>query len=156
MGVLPAYSWCATCKQWEEGIGFHDTGVTDACELPYGCWELNLEDQPVLCLHHSVQPWGYFFRVAWSSGKGPGPTSPGTQAEFWYEKRDPAAETPLLSVNNTERTKAFERTSELGDRRGQTRAWIWKTVSLTFSSMQAWTELFPCGPLLSGAEREAW
>ena len=34
-----------------EGVGSPGTGVTDSCELPYGCWELNsgfLEEQPVL------------------------------------------------------------------------------------------------------------
>lgn len=24
------------------GIGFPETGVPDACELPHGCWELKL------------------------------------------------------------------------------------------------------------------
>ena len=36
------------------------TGVTDSCELPYGCWELNsgpLEEQPVLLTTEpSLQP----------------------------------------------------------------------------------------------------
>lgn len=26
----------------EQGIGSPDTGVTDTCELPHGCWESNL------------------------------------------------------------------------------------------------------------------
>ena len=38
---------CAhVCVWWpwmpEEGIGFSITKVTDGCEPPYGCWELNL------------------------------------------------------------------------------------------------------------------
>lgn len=35
----------------EEGMGSPETEVTDDCELPYGCWGLNLdplEEQPVL------------------------------------------------------------------------------------------------------------
>ena len=56
MGVLFAclsmYHVCAWCLWWpEEGIGSPGTGVTDSCELPCGCWELNpgpLEEQSVL------------------------------------------------------------------------------------------------------------
>jgi hypothetical protein len=36
---------CTMCMQglWrpEKGAGSCGTGVTDGCELPYGCWELN-------------------------------------------------------------------------------------------------------------------
>jgi len=36
---------CTTCKQclWRPlgGTGSADTGVTDGCELPYGCWEMD-------------------------------------------------------------------------------------------------------------------
>ena len=52
MGILPAYV-CTACMQFplrsEEGIGSLGTEVTDSCELPGGCWELNpasLEEQP--------------------------------------------------------------------------------------------------------------
>jgi hypothetical protein len=45
---------CSVCMQglWRliEGVGFHGIGVADSCELPCGCWELNLgplEEQPV-------------------------------------------------------------------------------------------------------------
>ena len=43
-----------------EGFGSSGMGVTDSCELPYGCWELNpgpLEEQPVLLTNEpSLQP----------------------------------------------------------------------------------------------------
>ena len=34
-----------------KSVGYPETGVTDSCELSYGCWELNLgplEEQLVL------------------------------------------------------------------------------------------------------------
>lgn len=38
---------CTTFMQWlwrpEDGIKSPETRVTDSCEPPYGCWELNLE-----------------------------------------------------------------------------------------------------------------
>ena len=40
-----------TCMCVGEAVGSPGTGVTDRCELPCGCWELNpglLEEQPVL------------------------------------------------------------------------------------------------------------
>jgi hypothetical protein len=43
-----------------EGVGSPGTGVTDSCELPSGCWELNLGplgEQPVLLVTEpSFQP----------------------------------------------------------------------------------------------------
>jgi hypothetical protein len=43
-----------------EGVGSAGMGVTDSCELPCGCWELNpclLEEQPVLLITEpSLQP----------------------------------------------------------------------------------------------------
>ena len=54
MSALSA-SLCTTDMQYlwrpEEGIISEDTGVTEGCELPCGCSELNLgplEEQPVL------------------------------------------------------------------------------------------------------------
>ena len=48
-----------------EDVRYPGTGVTDSCELPCGCWELNpgaLEEQPViLATELSLQPLeGYF------------------------------------------------------------------------------------------------
>jgi hypothetical protein len=44
--------WCFDCMcVLHEGIGSPGIGVIDSCELPCGCWELNLgplEEQPVL------------------------------------------------------------------------------------------------------------
>ena len=43
-----------------EGVRFPGAGVTDSCEPPCGCWELNLgplEEQPVLIdAEQSLQP----------------------------------------------------------------------------------------------------
>ena len=45
--VCKCFTWVyymyASCP-WraEDGIGSLRTGLTDSCELPYGCWELNL------------------------------------------------------------------------------------------------------------------
>ena len=45
---------------WFEGIRSPGTGVTNSCELPCGCWDLNLgllEEQPVLLTAEpSLQP----------------------------------------------------------------------------------------------------
>lgn len=56
MTVLPAcisvyhmHAWCP--QRSEEGIRSPGTGVPDNCELPCGCWDLNLgslEEKPVL------------------------------------------------------------------------------------------------------------
>lgn len=50
MAYLPAcmsernvYAWC--CWGPEEGVGSPETGVKDSCEMPRGCWELNLSPQ---------------------------------------------------------------------------------------------------------------
>ena len=48
--VLPASGSLCLC----EGVGSAGTGVTDSCELPCGCWELNpgpLEEQPSALNH---------------------------------------------------------------------------------------------------------
>jgi hypothetical protein len=55
-GVLPSRkpvyhmnTWCLLRP--EENVGASETEVIDDCELPCGCWELNLgllEEQPVL------------------------------------------------------------------------------------------------------------
>ena len=50
MGVLPA-RMSVSVQRPEEGTQSSGTRVTDGCELPGGCWELNLsplEEQPVL------------------------------------------------------------------------------------------------------------
>lgn len=52
----------------------------------------------------------------------------GPQAEFW-QKRDSVAETPLLSINNTEENKASERKLELDYGRGQTREPVFGKLS---------------------------
>lgn len=42
------HAWCL--KRPEDGIRYHETGVTDSCESACGFWELNsgsLEDQLV-------------------------------------------------------------------------------------------------------------
>ena len=42
-----------------EDVGYSRTGVTDSCEPPCGCWNLNpgpLEEQPMLLLELSLQP----------------------------------------------------------------------------------------------------
>jgi E3 ubiquitin-protein ligase NEDD4 len=70
MSVLPAcmsvhhmHTWCL----WrpEEGVGSPGIGVTDSCELPCGCWELNsgpLKKQPVLLTTEpSLNPTPTFF-----------------------------------------------------------------------------------------------
>lgn len=47
MCVLLHVCVCSTCMPgawlWpEEGVRFPETGVTDGCKQPCGCWELNL------------------------------------------------------------------------------------------------------------------
>ena len=48
-----------------EGVGYSGAGVTDRCELPCGCWELNpglLEEQSVLLTTEPpLQPLVFFF-----------------------------------------------------------------------------------------------
>jgi len=47
LGVLTAVCLCVCLCEGSRSPG---TGVTDSCELSYGCWELNpgpLEEQPV-------------------------------------------------------------------------------------------------------------
>ena len=51
---MHSYAPCEWSVWWpgrpEEGITSPGTGVTDGCELPYGCWESDpghLEEQPV-------------------------------------------------------------------------------------------------------------
>lgn len=70
MGVLSAtvsvHHVCASCLQRPEGcIGSSETGVTDGCELPCVCWELNLdalEEQPVLLVTETpLQSCVYIF-----------------------------------------------------------------------------------------------
>jgi hypothetical protein len=43
---------CLVSMEYKEGIKFCETGATDGCELPGGCWKLiepgSLEEQPVL------------------------------------------------------------------------------------------------------------
>jgi hypothetical protein len=57
IGVLPAacisvyyvHAWCL--QRPEDCVKSLETGVTDRCELPIFCWELNqgtLKEQPVL------------------------------------------------------------------------------------------------------------
>lgn len=40
MSVLHMHAWCL--RRAEKGIGSLKTGVTHGCELPFGCWKLNL------------------------------------------------------------------------------------------------------------------
>ena len=47
MSVLPAVYLCAllvclSLGRTDKGVGSLGTGVVDGCELPHGCWELNL------------------------------------------------------------------------------------------------------------------
>lgn len=47
MDVLPSCMstqyMCALCpKKSEEGVGYSGNGVRDSCELPFGCWDLDL------------------------------------------------------------------------------------------------------------------
>jgi hypothetical protein len=53
-----------------EDIGSPAIGVTDSCELPCGCWELNpssLEEQPgLLTTEPSLQPQSYSYVLAGS------------------------------------------------------------------------------------------
>jgi len=55
IGLLPA------C----EGVRIPETGVTNSCELPCGCWKLSLgplEEQPeLLTAEPSLQPWTFYF-----------------------------------------------------------------------------------------------
>lgn len=48
-------------KPEEVGIGFSGAGVTDSCEPPRGCWELNCsplqEQKVVLFTSHPPAPW---------------------------------------------------------------------------------------------------
>lgn len=48
----------------EEAIGSPESGVTEGCELPCGCWELNLgcleEQQVLFTTVPSLQPPFYF------------------------------------------------------------------------------------------------
>jgi hypothetical protein len=63
---------CMLCGQrgQRRALNFLKPGVTDGCELPSGCWELNpgpLEEQQVLLTAEpSYQPWG------WGGGGGLG------------------------------------------------------------------------------------
>lgn len=65
MAVFIYVSLCTTCIQcpWrpEKDIIFPGTGVTDICEPPYGCWNLNLgppqEQQEFLTPRPSILPW---------------------------------------------------------------------------------------------------
>jgi hypothetical protein len=45
MGILPAFIFvhhvCANPGRAEEGVRSPETGVTDGCEPPCECWELN-------------------------------------------------------------------------------------------------------------------
>lgn len=57
--------------RWEEGIGTPGTLVTDGCELPFRCWELNpgpwWEHQVPLTSEPSLQPLFHFASVVTSS-----------------------------------------------------------------------------------------
>lgn len=54
----PYACWCPWRPQ--EGLTSPETGVTEGCELPHRCWELNpesLEEKPVLLIPKpSLQP----------------------------------------------------------------------------------------------------
>ena len=75
-----------------EGARSSWTRVTNSCELPYGCWELNLgplEEQPVLFLIElSLQPPGTVFLHFFSS-------SSANCTVFWVENLGPSHEYPL-------------------------------------------------------------
>lgn len=57
IGLLPAwmsvYHLYAVPMEAGEGIRTPETGVTNGCEPLYGCWEPNIEDQPVLLMTES-------------------------------------------------------------------------------------------------------
>ena len=83
MGALPACTSVHHVSIWfseqpEEGTESPETGATNGCELPRGCWESNpgpLEEQPVLLtIEQSPQPSLTYF---W------GNVSPGG---IWMEK----------------------------------------------------------------------
>ena len=60
MNILSHVCLCTALRRPEEGVRSSRAGVTDSCELPSGCWELNLgplEDQPgFLTTEPSPQP----------------------------------------------------------------------------------------------------
>lgn len=73
----------------EEDVGFPGTGIVDSCELPCGCWELNLsplEEQPVLLtVEQSLESHGHPFLLVcallcigtcgdWRTTSGVGPS----------------------------------------------------------------------------------
>ena len=69
--------WCFPVYTLCEGVKSPETGVTDSCELPYGCWELNsgpLEEQPVLLIIELfLQPLRENFLSCIATGKVPMP-----------------------------------------------------------------------------------
>jgi hypothetical protein len=71
MDVLPAcmymnhtHSWCLW-KSEEGSVAYGS--VTDDCEPPYRCWELNpgplQEQQVLLAAEPSLQPHSFFFKM---------------------------------------------------------------------------------------------
>lgn len=80
-----------------------------ACELPCGSGTRTWKVSQCSPNHSAISP---ALRVLFQSGQKVGRDQAlphwGPQAEFWQEKRGPAAETPLLSVNNTERTRPLK------------------------------------------------
>lgn len=50
---MSVYHLYAVPMEAGEGIRTPETGVTNGCEPLYGCWEPNIEDQPVLLMTES-------------------------------------------------------------------------------------------------------
>jgi hypothetical protein len=70
MGILSTRIYVYNISAWypwksEEGIRFFGTGVTDGCELPFGCLELNLdplqEQHELLTTEQFLKPMDFFF-----------------------------------------------------------------------------------------------
>jgi hypothetical protein len=59
--------WSFACEHICMGPRFPGIRVTDSCELPCGCWELNLcplKEQPVLSIAEpTLQPWNKAFFI---------------------------------------------------------------------------------------------
>lgn len=57
---------CLVPVEVREGISFSEMGITDTCELPYGCWEPNLgslqKQQVLLTMSNFSVPYTYFLK----------------------------------------------------------------------------------------------
>lgn len=79
MGVLPAClsvnHICVVPKEAKMGKRIPSRmGVTESCELPYRCWESNLdilEGQPDLLTTESALKTPFYFKMEFQQRKGP-------------------------------------------------------------------------------------